>query len=201
MAIKILGGKAKGLALEVPKGDEVRPTSVMLRRKIFDAHQDLSGVHFIDLCAGTGAMGAEALSRGANSVMCIEGNKKVSNYLKRNFSSLERSGLDLEKVLIQTQKAEKWISQFELLYSHWEVERKLNTVIFFDPPYELKGLYKLIIEEVLEKHWFIGELWLESDEQKGVKQKDLLDLTIMEAKKFYRQGTSYIALYDCSSRA
>ncbi|EQC48156.1 RNA methyltransferase, RsmD family [Bacteriovorax sp. BSW11_IV] len=197
MSIKILGGKAKGLSLEVPKGDAVRPTSVMLRRKLFDAHQNWKGIHFIDVCAGTGAVSAEALSRGANSVICIEGDKKVAQILKRNFQGLEKSGIDTEKVLIVIQKAEKWISHFEAQYSHYTIERKESCVLFFDPPYEVRSLYEAIAKELFEKDWFKGQVWIESDDQKGVKESELFSLTNKEFKKLYRQGTSFVAIYDC----
>jgi 16S rRNA (guanine966-N2)-methyltransferase len=59
MALKILQGEAKGLSLVAPSSG-TRPTSVLLRRKVFDAHQDMSDSIFIDCCAGTGAMGLEA---------------------------------------------------------------------------------------------------------------------------------------------
>lgn len=201
MSIKILGGKAKGLSLEVPKGDDVRPTSVMLRRKIFDAHQNLGGVHFIDICAGTGAISAEALSRGANSVTCIEGDKKVAAILKKNFQGLERAGVDTEKVLIVIQKAEKWILHFESLYAHYDNARKESCVLFFDPPYEEKKLYESMAQELFHKNWFRGEVWIESDDQKGIKESELFSLTKKEFRKLYRQGTSFVAIYDCKEES
>ena len=57
MSIKILGGFARGQVLAVPKTDSIRPTSVMLRRRIYDFFQDLDGFYFLDICAGSGAMG------------------------------------------------------------------------------------------------------------------------------------------------
>ena len=88
MSLKILGGFARGQILAVPKGDLIRPTSVMLKRRIYDFYQDLSGVTFIDLCAGSGAMGFEAWSRGARRIYLNEVNRHVLMTLEENRENL-----------------------------------------------------------------------------------------------------------------
>ena len=70
--MEILGGSAKGMSLKVPAGREVRPTSVRSRRALFDMLGDLTGKHFCDLFAGSGAVGIEAASRGAVHVLLVE---------------------------------------------------------------------------------------------------------------------------------
>ena len=70
--MEILGGSAKGMALKVPAGREVRPTSVRSRRALFDMLGDLTGKHFCDFFAGSGAVGIEAASRGASHVLLVE---------------------------------------------------------------------------------------------------------------------------------
>ena len=76
MSVKILGGPLKGLDLKVCDSKTLRPTSVMLRRKIFDSHQNLEGFFFVDACAGTGAVGIEAFSRGAQKSYFFENNSQ-----------------------------------------------------------------------------------------------------------------------------
>lgn len=83
MAINILGGHAKGHALFVPPTSITRATTVMLRRKFFDAHQDLTNCLFIDLFAGSGAMGLEACSRGAERVILVEDILRPSMLLRK----------------------------------------------------------------------------------------------------------------------
>ena len=68
--MQIIGGLAKGHGLCVPRG--IRPTSTLLKRKLFDSHQTWEAVNFIDLCAGSGSVGLEAWSRGAKSVCLVE---------------------------------------------------------------------------------------------------------------------------------
>ena len=70
--MEILGGLARGMSLKVPAGREVRPTSVRSRRALFDMLGDLTGKHFCDLFAGSGAVGVEAASRGAAHVLLVE---------------------------------------------------------------------------------------------------------------------------------
>ncbi|MBR4664944.1 MAG: RsmD family RNA methyltransferase [Lentisphaeria bacterium] len=70
--MEILGGLAKGMTLKVPAGREVRPTSVRSRRALFDMFGDLTGKHFCDFFAGSGAVGIEAASRGASHVLLVE---------------------------------------------------------------------------------------------------------------------------------
>ena len=73
MPLRILGGKAKGQLLKSPPENSItRPTSVMLKRKFFDAFQDLGEAHFYDLCAGSGSVGIEAWSRGVKQVELVE---------------------------------------------------------------------------------------------------------------------------------
>lgn len=197
MSLTLLGGIAKGYSLVVPKGDTVRPTSVMLRRKVFDANQDLSGTIFIDLCAGTGAVALEAWSRGASQCMLIESDSKVYKVLVQNIKNLEkRFQEEVEDREIQTKciKALNWLKQFQNTYEQWSEQKKANTIIFFDPPYENKDLYQDIVSFSL-REWFKGRIWIESDRQKGLSS-DFWQSFGDQFTKTYIQGTSYIAVLD-----
>src|SRR3990172_5277353 len=90
MSIKILGGIAKGTILFLPNEKLARPTLVLLKRKIFDAAQNFEGSIFIDACAGSGAIGLEAWSRGADRVYLIESDKKVFDCLLKNTEKIEK---------------------------------------------------------------------------------------------------------------
>ena len=82
--MEILGGLAKGMALKVPAGREVRPTSVRSRRALFDMLGDLTGRRFCDLFAGSGAVGIEAASRGASHVLLVEKSPRVLSSVRDN---------------------------------------------------------------------------------------------------------------------
>ena len=196
MAITILGGLAHGRSLFVPKGDLIRPTSVRLKRKIFDSHQNWEGRTIVDLCCGTGAIGLEAWSRGAEHTLLVEQNKKVSTLTRKNIDSLEQS-FEGGKIELFQEGASKFLQQFKTQYSSWDDEKRLNTYLFFDPPYELKELYEQVYNFMRKDLDFIGELWIESDRQKG-HGLEHWEAKELKPYKSYVQGTSYVTLFDYS---
>ncbi len=88
--MEILGGLAKGMSLKVPAGREVRPTSVRSRRALFDMLGDLTGKHFCDFFAGSGAVGIEAASRGAAHVLLVEKASPALGAIRDNVKRAEK---------------------------------------------------------------------------------------------------------------
>jgi 16S rRNA (guanine966-N2)-methyltransferase len=83
--MRITGGQAKGRVLSSPKGLKIRPTSDRIREALFNIiGQDLSGARVIDLFAGTGSLGLEALSRGAECALFIDSSRHALELIKRN---------------------------------------------------------------------------------------------------------------------
>lgn len=120
--LTIQGGKYKGHALISPPSRYTRPTQAIVKSSVFNTCQMwIEGIHFLDICAGSGAMSFEALSRGASHATMIEKNPKACQVIKKNAERL------------------KCTDQVSLhqgdLYS---VLPKLNStfeLIFLDPPY------------------------------------------------------------------
>tara|TARA_R110002072_G_scaffold64203_1_gene159056 strand:+ start:31340 stop:31921 length:582 start_codon:yes stop_codon:yes gene_type:complete len=190
MSLKILGGLANSRSLFVPKGDLIRPTSIRLKRRLFDSRQDWSGKTFIDLCAGSGAIGIEAWSRGAEGLVLNEANKKVGITLKKNIELLKSEYSDefIDRPIRSfNMKAEEWLKTYE----H---DDRLDVVVFLDPPYHLKKVYEKCIG-TLRSNSFVGELLIESDRQKGPKQEELEQLVGHAPIKVYEQGTSFIQVF------
>lgn len=193
MSLKILGGFARGQILAVPKNDLIRPTQVMLRRRIFDFYQDLAGVAFVDICAGSGAMGFEAWSRGAKRVYINEVNRHVLKVLEENRENLlvknhhKKNG----EIFCSNTPAEKWIKDFKKIYETFSAEEKEETVIFLDPPYSEKKIYLDVLHVLNEEPWYFGQLWIESDGHKGIPLNAFLELGL-GAFKIFEQGDSYI---------
>ena len=185
MAITILGGQAKGLSLRVPPKDSMRPMAVRLKRKLFDAHQDLSEHHFVDLCAGTGAVGLEAWSRGARSVLFYEKNQKIFHNLLKNLDHFQ-SHYDCEKRSLRA------IRENCLKYFLNSSERA-DHILFFAPPYPYHQLYHQVFEGITRTP-FRGQLWVESDRQKGLPLEDIQ--SYFTPQKVYKQGTTFN--YDLS---
>lgn len=139
----------------------------MLRRKLFDSFQSLGHFQFIDLCAGTGAVGLEALSRGAAQVTAVEISRRPMIDLKY------WQGLAKEMELGSFQ----WVTGDSLTFlKKFFVERTCegengfdSIVLFFDPPYPLVDLYERLKSILLSKDYrFTGRVWIESCQKKGV---------------------------------
>ncbi len=86
--MKISGGQWRGRALQMPRSEAVRPTQDRVREALFNLLQPvLAGAHFLDLFAGSGAVGLEALSRGAASATFLERDRTVFATLLRNLAT------------------------------------------------------------------------------------------------------------------
>ncbi len=88
--LRILGGDARGRALEIPPGGAARPPLVLIRKSLFDRIGDLTGGRVLDLCAGSGCLGIEALSRGAALARFVEADRAICEVIRRN---LARAGV------------------------------------------------------------------------------------------------------------
>ena len=188
MSISILGGIARGLLLATPPTNQTRPTAVQLKRRIFDAFQNLEGYHFVDLCAGSGSIGIEAWSRGAESSTLVESSKKAQSIINTNISKIKSkysSEFEQYPLKCMNSTAEQWVS------GHLDRYNLDNLIIFFDPPYEKKNIYESVLSTLVSVK-FTGELWLECDKQKGAPYEYWLDLTQCSNYRVYKQGTSYI---------
>lgn len=128
--MRISGGEARGINLLVPKGDAVRPATDGMRQSVFSSLAGrLAGARFLDLFAGSGAYGLEALSRGAAGGIFVEQNAKAVACVRHNLAAVCRSlgrGLDgLE------------IRQADALKVSLTPGERLPDLVFVDPPYEL----------------------------------------------------------------
>jgi 16S rRNA (guanine(966)-N(2))-methyltransferase RsmD len=123
--MRIIGGDAKGRTIYSPKQSQMRPTSDGIKESLFNILHAPSGKSFVDLFAGCGSVGLEALSRGAAKVVFVEKNAAMVNAIKRNLRELSLGG-KYEILAIEAAKA----------------IRKLQNrgdsldVVFADPPYE-----------------------------------------------------------------
>ncbi len=90
--MRITGGSARGIPLKAPKGRAVRPATDRMREAVFSSLGDrVCGCRFLDLFAGTGAYGLEALSRGAAGGVFVERSRSAATVLRENLAALVRS--------------------------------------------------------------------------------------------------------------
>ena len=123
--MKILAGKYKNRPLKTPKGDRTRPTASKVRESIFSILQNqIEGARFLDLFAGSGSMGLEALSRGAESAVFIEKNRLAASCIRENLAKL---GIIASVLQQDAQTALKRLTK----------EKEQFDIIYIDPPYSL----------------------------------------------------------------
>lgn len=128
--VRISGGEWRSRLLRFPDAPGLRPTPDRVRQAVFNwLGQDMHGQHCLDLFAGTGAMGFEALSRGAKSLVLVEKSAIAYRALKENQQSLKA-----EQATIFNLDALDFIKQNQQKFD----------VIFVDPPYNQGWLDKLL---------------------------------------------------------
>lgn len=187
--IKILGGSARGFSLATPRTETTRPTSVLVRRKLFDWRQRLDEYSFIDLFAGSGAMGYEALSRGAQKVALNDTHKSAFITMKNNKAALEKAfKFEPEQVHLTQMDAKNWIER-ELKFVFPETE---DVILYIDPPYSEHKLYMDVLSQ-LKSVGFQGEIWLESDRLVGPKRDALVE-QFSSITKIVEQGDHFVVV-------
>lgn len=150
--MRVIAGEAKGRTIKTLKGLEVRPTSDLVREALFAIiGPRIEGAVFLDLFAGSGSVGIEALSRGAREVIFVDQNPLCIKIIKEN---LLKTGLEARARIYKAESL-RFLSSSHL-------EPGLIKIIFIDPPYQkdlaAKAL-KLLDERGLlaEKGWAIVE--------------------------------------------
>jgi len=131
--VRIVGGQAKGCSLLSPGALDIRPTSDKVRQALFNMI-DPAGAAFLDLFAGTGAVGLEAASRGAAEVTMVEANRKAVELAKRNAGKVTRVAKELGPVHIVCSDVMKFVQH---------PSPKHYGFIFCDPPYAWDGASEL----------------------------------------------------------
>ena len=134
--MRVIDGTAKRIQLKTVKGDNTRPTTDRIKETLFNMLQnDIEGCRFLDLFSGSGAIGIEALSRGAKEAVFVENNKEAINCIKENliFTKLVNSGIVMSYDVMTA------ISMLEGRNAKFDI-------VFMDPPYN-----KEIEKEVLDR--------------------------------------------------
>lgn len=146
--MRVSGGRARGIPLAVPAGKDVRPATDGLRQAVFSSLAALvPGSVFLDLFAGSGAYGLEALSRGAAGGAFLERDREALACLRRNISAVCRS-LGRGEEGLQVLPADAGRPPLEGL--------PLPDLVFVDPPYDLigsvaPGLFAMLAERLKAK--------------------------------------------------
>ena len=176
--MRILTGGYKGKAISMPKG--IRPTQGKVRKAVFDILSDINGLTFLELFAGSGAVGFEALSRGASGLVLVEPNRACQEAIGKNISALKA-----QNCLLIPKEAEQAIVALH------KQEKKFD-IIFMDPPY-YQGLVKKTLQtitcyDILAPYGFLVVQHFKRDE---LPQK-LEYLVLFKQKKY---GDTILSFY------
>ncbi len=173
----IIGGKYKKKTLISPDSEEVRPTSGKLRETIFNICQgSILDAEFLDLFAGSGAVGLEALSRGAKHATFVEKSRHAAKVIKANIDALKEH---THTTLIAE-------DAFQALRGFADEGRKFD-IIFADPPYRMGfGIKVLEAVDCLAILKPGGELFIEDEESPPNLEFSLNHLELKSSRKVGR---------------
>jgi 16S rRNA (guanine(966)-N(2))-methyltransferase RsmD len=138
--MRIISGKYRGRKLKSPPSLQTRPTSDRLRETLFNILAPrIEGARFLDLCAGSGAVGIEALSRGAVHATCVDQSRRMCGLIAAN---LDEFGIDEEESEVVCSEASVFLQRREKVGS----KQGAFDIIFFDPPYAAD--YEVVLERL-----------------------------------------------------
>src|SRR5260370_11259713 len=138
--MRVIAGTYRSRILKSLKGLALRPTSDRLRETLFNVlAPNIAGSRFLDLFAGTGAIGIEALSRGAAEVVFIENHAPAATLIRRNLGSL---GINTGVTLLTVDA----LRGLALLASRKQQAQPRYNYIFLDPPYAAAEDYSRVLE-------------------------------------------------------
>jgi 16S rRNA (guanine966-N2)-methyltransferase len=169
--MRVIAGSLGGRRLRAPRGSATRPTADRVREALFAMLGPLEGARVLDLYAGSGALGIEALSRGARSALFIERDARALAVLRANLAALELAGEGVEvrggDALAALRSAREGADTYDL--------------IFIDPPYEkapqLAGALTATVPPLLAPG---GRVVLESDRRAPLE----LDLPALRQRRY-----------------
>ena len=181
--MRIVAGKNKGNILKSPKDLSVRPTSEKVREAVFDIlGTSVEETCFLDLFAGTGAVGIEALSRGAKKVIFIEKEQKCIKIIKEN---LEKTDNSQNAIVYKID----FMSGLKLLAR----KNYLLDYIFLDPPYS-RGLVNISLLEISKLPILRHNGLVIAQHYK--KEKVIENLNNLSLHNQRRYGECYLSFYD-----
>ncbi|MCR3922940.1 MAG: 16S rRNA (guanine(966)-N(2))-methyltransferase RsmD [Firmicutes bacterium] len=178
-AVRIIGGSARGRQLKTRKGTQTRPTADRIKESLFNIiNERLEGASFLDLFAGNGGVGLEALSRGAQRCIFIEKSNQCVKIIKDNLAlcGLEANGEVLQRDVLAA-------------VGHLQTNLDKFDIIFLDPPYHSPALMPVVTRiasaallategVMIVEHHFRDNAWWQPEQWQLAREKKYGD-TVM----------------------
>ena len=181
--MRIIAGRYRSRKLKSPTSFATRPTSDRLRETLFNILAPrIDGARFLDLCAGTGAVGIEALSRGAEHVTFVDQSRKMGALIKHNCDAL---GIDEGEIEVVTADAADFLRRYA------NKSNQPFDIIFFDPPYTVDYSILRYVGEPESLLADDGLLIVEHHKKKELAE----DFGDLRRLRQVRQGESVLSFY------
>jgi 16S rRNA (guanine966-N2)-methyltransferase len=192
--MRVIAGKFRSRQLKSLKSAALRPTSDRLRETLFNILGDLVvGSRFIDAFAGTGAVGIEALSRGAKEVIFIEKHPATAAVIKKNLESLQ---IDKEEGRVLPIDV---LHALKMLADEGATSREVPDILFLDPPYDRDAEYDRVLS-------FVGSATLLNEDALVIaehRRNAALPQTVenLQSVRVLRQGDATLSFYRIMRRS
>ena len=136
--MRVISGKAKGRLLIAPEGMNTRPITAKIKEALFSSWQmQIAGSNFLDLFSGSGSMGIEAMSRGAEKVVFVEKDRQAITIIKKNLATCNfTSGYELHQ--------DDVFNRIKLMGS----QKYKFDIIYLDPPFTVDEIFLPVMEEL-----------------------------------------------------
>ena len=182
--MRIISGRARGTKLYTLEGDSTRPTLDRVKESIFNIIQsDIKDSIFLDLFAGSGAIGLEAASRGAKKAILCDKSKEAMQIIKKNILKTH-----LENVV------EIYLLDFRALLND-KLNEKLD-IVYIDPPYKSDFAIQAV-NIILENNLITKDslILIETDRKEEVEEKlKKVDLRIVDERKYGRAEIFFLKM-------
>jgi 16S rRNA (guanine966-N2)-methyltransferase len=181
--MRIVAGTHRGLRLRTLKGGNLRPTSDQLRETLFDVlGPSVVGAMFLDAYAGSGAVGLEALSRGARQVVFIEHHRAAAELIRQNLAALRiDSGFHLLTCAVVTglERLEQQEARFDF--------------VFLDPPYEEIREYHHTLRQLARGRLLLPFSLVVAEHSRHVRLEE--EYGSLRRTRLLRHGDAQLAFY------
>jgi 16S rRNA (guanine966-N2)-methyltransferase len=190
--MRIISGKFRGLKLHSPTNIEIRPTSDRLRESLFSIINsnkydvNIIDANVIDICTGTGALGIEALSRGAKNLYLIDNEQNSLDIVKTNLSKIKSYDIE-SSVYIRKADAKKPFKNINLIFN----------IVLIDPPYNSSIIQQCL--PLLKEYNLIDEdsvIFAETSKQETISVENF---KVLDTKFYGKSKLTIMQLLDLSS--
>jgi 16S rRNA (guanine966-N2)-methyltransferase len=187
--MRVIAGKFRSRVLTGPGKLRIRPTSDRLRETLFNVlGPSVADSFFVDLFAGTGAVGIEAYSRGAREVAWVESNPKAVRLIRHNLDSLEiRDGAEL--IEAQAKRGLERIAS----------QHRVADFVFLDPPYEAVATCEDVLDFLDTSHVLASTALVIAEHSSKVELP--LRFTRLERTRLLEQGDAALSFYRLAAAA